>query len=145
LAWQLLYIWEMLSVSRLRKEIPVNVLVVESEAPLLSDIRHLIQSWGYHAKAVCSGREAMTVVQRKSFDLVLLDVSLPDIDCRELILKLKEIRPDIGIVTMALESSDKLEKEIRALGIVYYMCKPVSEQLLKDILDHIYNKKKNSN
>jgi len=120
----------------------MNVLVVESEAPLLSEIAHLIENWRYHATAVRSGREALAVIRRIAFDLVLLDVSLPDIDCRELILKLKEIRPDIGIVTMALESSDKLEKEIRALGIVYYMCKPISEKSLKDILDHIYLKKK---
>ncbi|MFO8090996.1 MAG: response regulator [Desulfatiglandaceae bacterium] len=123
----------------------MNVLVVESEAPLIWDIINLIQDWGYQATAVCSGREALDVTQRKPFDLVLLDVSLPDVDCRELILKLKEICPDIGIVTMAVESSDKLEKEIRALGIVYYMCKPVSEKSLKDILDHMCSKKINKN
>ncbi|HDR15920.1 MAG TPA: response regulator [Desulfobacteraceae bacterium] len=119
----------------------MNVLVVESEAPLLSNIAGLVQGWGYHATAVGSGLEALSVVQRKPFDLVLLDVSLPDMDCREVILKLKETRPEIGIVTMAFESSDRLEKEIRALGIVYYMCKPISQESLKDILDHIFFKK----
>jgi CheY-like chemotaxis protein len=119
----------------------MNVLVVETESPLLEDITGLVQGWGYHATAVGSGSEALEAIQRKPFDLVLVDVSLPDMDCREVILKLKEISPEIGIITMALESSDMLEKEIRALGIVYYMCKPVSEQSLKDILDHISSKK----
>jgi CheY-like chemotaxis protein len=121
----------------------MNVLVVGTEPPLLEDITGLVQGWGYHATAVGSGAEALAVVQRRPFDLVLLDVSLPDMDCREVILKLKERYPDIGIVTMALERSDKLEKEIRALGIVYYMCKPVSEKSLKDILDHMSSKKYN--
>jgi DNA-binding response OmpR family regulator len=119
----------------------MNVLIVESEAPLISDLINLIKDWGYEATAVCSGRDALAVTKRKPFDLVLLDVSLPDIDSRELILELKEICAGIGIVTMALESSDKLEKEIRALGIIYYMCKPISEKSLKDILDHMHLKK----
>jgi two-component system, response regulator YesN len=120
----------------------MNVLVVESQSLLRSDIIERIRKWGYQATAVCSGGESLAVAQKNSFDLVLMDLSLPDMDCRELILKLKEICPDIGIVTMALERSDRLEKEIRALGIIYYMCKPVSEKSLKDILDHIHSKKK---
>jgi YesN/AraC family two-component response regulator len=45
---------------------------------------------------------------------------------------------------MTTASTDVLEKEIRTLGIVYYMSKPVSENILKDILDHISTKKKNA-
>jgi YesN/AraC family two-component response regulator len=41
-------------------------------------------------------------------------------------------------------STNELEKEIRTLGIVYYMSKPVSENVLKQILDHIAAKKKNA-
>jgi response regulator of citrate/malate metabolism len=33
------------------------------------------------------------------------------------------------------------EKEIRTLGIVYYMIKPVDEKVLKEILDHISSRK----
>ena len=47
---------------------------------------------------------------------------------------------DDGVVARINE----LEKEIRTLGIVYYMSKPVSENILKDILDHISAKKKNA-
>jgi YesN/AraC family two-component response regulator len=42
---------------------------------------------------------------------------------------------------MTETSTKELEREIRTLGIVYYMSKPVSENELKEILDHISTKK----
>jgi two-component system NtrC family response regulator/two-component system response regulator HydG len=68
-------------------------------------------------------------------------MSLPDMSAQDLIIKLKESKPDIGIVTMTDANSSGQEKEIRTLGIVYYMIKPVDETVLKEILDHISNKK----
>jgi response regulator of citrate/malate metabolism len=80
-------------------------------------------------------------VRKKIFDLVLLDLSLPDTRPQTLILKLKEFQPEIGIVTMTASNSKELENEIRTLGIIYYMSKPVDEEALKEILDHSSRKK----
>jgi DNA-binding response OmpR family regulator len=119
----------------------MNVLVVESDSALSANIAKLVRGWGYRASTAATGRETLAMMQRKAFDLVLLDVSLPDMDVKELIVGLKELHPHIGVVTMAMESSGELEKEIRALGIVYYMFKPISEKSLKEILDHMFSRK----
>jgi CheY-like chemotaxis protein len=119
----------------------MEVLVLENDASVLSYIVGLIQQWGHKTERSESGHEAIKKVQEKIFDLVLLDTSLNDITAQELIVKLKELRPDIKIVTMTESDGGELEKEIRTLGIIYYMSKPVSKKVLKDILDHISNKK----
>jgi DNA-binding NtrC family response regulator len=121
----------------------MDVLVADSDIPALSNIVELIQRWGHHAEKSETAQDTLEKVEEKPFDLVLLDMSLPDMTAQDLIGKLKELRPDIGIVTMTGTSTNELEKEIRTLGIVYYMSKPVSETILKDILDHISAKKKN--
>jgi CheY-like chemotaxis protein len=119
----------------------MNVLVVENDPCLRSAIAELVAGWGYNAVSAGTGRETLSMVQRKAFDLVLLDLLLPDVDAGEVIVQLKELHPHIGIVTMAEKSTSELEKEIRALGIVYYMCKPISENSLKEILDHMFSRK----
>jgi CheY-like chemotaxis protein len=119
----------------------MEVLVLENDTSVLSYIVGLIQQWGHKTESSESGNEAIRKVQEKIFDLVLLDMSLNDITAQELIVKLKELRPDIKIVTMTESNGGELEKEIRTLGIIYYMSKPVSKKVLKDILDHISNKK----
>jgi len=42
-------------------------------------------------------------------------------------------------------NADGLENEIRTLGIVYYMLKPVGEKVLKQIIDHIARRKQEKN
>jgi DNA-binding NtrC family response regulator len=122
----------------------MDVLVADSDIPALSNIVEMIQRWGHHAEKSETAQDTLEKVEEKPFDLVLLDMSLPDMTAQDLIGKLKELRPDIGIVTMTGTSTNELEKDIRTLGIVYYMSKPVSENILKDILDHISAKKKNA-
>ena len=119
----------------------MDVLVAENDVSALLHIAELIQSWGHSAEKSETAQDALDKVRKKMFDLVLLDMSLPDITAQELIRKLKELSPDIRIVTMTETSTKELEKEIRTLGIVYYMSKPVSENVLKEILDHISTKK----
>jgi CheY-like chemotaxis protein len=127
-----------------REVLPMDVLVADSDIAALSNIVELIQSWGHSAEKSETAQDTVDKVREKLFDLVLLDMSLPDMTAQDLIGKLKELWPDIGIVTMTGTSTNELEKEIRTLGIVYYMSKPVSENVLKQILDHISTKKKNA-
>lgn len=119
----------------------MDILVLENDTSVLSYIVGLIQNWGHKTEKSESGYDAIKKVQEKIFDLVLVDTSLHDITAQELIVKLKELRPDIKIVTMTESNGAELEKQIRTLGIIYYMSKPVSKKVLKDILDHISNKK----
>jgi response regulator of citrate/malate metabolism len=73
---------------------------------------------------------------------VLLDLSISDTRPQALIAELKELQPEIGIVTMTASNSKDLENEIRTLGIIYYMSKPVDKEELKEILDHGSRKKR---
>jgi DNA-binding NtrC family response regulator len=127
-----------------REVLPMDVLVADNDISALSNIVELIKRWGHHAEKSETAEGTLDKVREKPFDLVLLDMSLPDMTAQDLIGKLKELWPDIGIVTMTSTSTNELEKGIRTLGIVYYMSKPVSENILKDILDHISTKKKNT-
>ncbi len=120
---------------------PMNVLVADKDTSIILPIVKLIQTWGYQAEGSRSAQETLEKVRKKPFELVLLDMSLPDMTTQDLITKLKESKPDIGIVTMTDTNSSGQEKGIRTLGIVYYMIKPIDEKVLKEILDHISSKK----
>ena len=122
----------------------MNILVAEKDRTVLSKIIDLIQGWGYRAESSENGRETLNRAGDEVFDLILLDTSLPDMAATDLIVKLKELQPEAGIVTMTASNPNGLENEIRTLGIVYYMLKPISQKVLKEILDHRSKKKKES-
>ena len=119
----------------------MNILVADKDVSVLSRIVGLIRGWGYEAEGSETGQETLEKLKKNRFDLVLIDMAFPDMSVQALIGDIKDLRPDIGIVTMTETSTDALENEVRTLGIVYYMLKPVSEAVLKDILDHSAKKK----
>ncbi len=118
----------------------MNVLVVEDDISAASMLTRLIQGWGYHVDTSETGKETLEKVGKEIFDLVLLDVFLPDTTALDLIPRIKELQPGLGIVTMTGYNTEILEKEIRAKGIIYYMSKPFNANEVKEILDHISNK-----
>ncbi len=118
----------------------MNILTIEDDAAVAATLREIIESWGHSVETSKSGKNALQKVIKKMFDLVLLDIFLPDINGVELIQKLKEVWPEIRIITMTGHNSRELGIEVRKQGIIYYMIKPVNTQNLKEIVDHIYKK-----
>ncbi|MFC1857422.1 response regulator [Thermodesulfobacteriota bacterium] len=114
----------------------MNVLVAEKDAVCGSRIEGLIQQWGYNVDCAHSEQEILNLARKKRVDIVLLETSLPHEKLSELIKELKEIDPEIRIVTMTPANSGDMEKNIRKLGIAYYMTKPFPDEELKSILDH---------
>jgi len=115
----------------------MDVLVVEKDASELSYLVELIKQLGHSVDQSETGRGALERVTERMFDLVILDIPILDIATQDLIAGFKELYPEIGIVTMTESNSTDLEKEIRSMGIIYYMVKPIEGNVLKDILDHI--------
>jgi len=120
----------------------MNILVAENDETALSSMAERIQGWGYSVEKSKTGQTALQMLEEASIDLVLLDLALPDMAPRDLIPKLKERRPHIGVITMTGSNTQKLENEIRTLGIVFYMLKPINEETLKDLLDHFSKRKR---
>ncbi len=120
----------------------INILVVEDDVPIAQVIKGNIERLNHRAETAGTGQDALKKVRKKRFDLVLLDLFLPDCEGHELIPQFKEVWSDIGIVTMTGYNSRELEWQVRKQGILFYMIKPFSMKVLKEILDHILKKKR---
>ena len=117
----------------------MNVLVAEDDIALASIIVKMIQRWGYFVDQSTTGEETLNKVSKYVFDVILLDIFLPDTTAHDLIPKIKKFQPGTGIVTMTGYNTEKLETEIREKGIIYYLLKPFNTNEVKEIFKH--NKK----
>ncbi|MCP4722806.1 MAG: response regulator, partial [Desulfobacteraceae bacterium] len=84
-----------------------------------------------------TGKKALDIVNNELFDLILLDIFLPDTIAYDLIPKLKKGWSGMEIITMTGHSSRDLESKVRSQGILYYMVKPIDLAELKSILQHM--------
>jgi len=115
----------------------VNILIVEDDVFYLDMIVKMVRGWTHDVTSAESGRDALEKAAAMDFDLFLLDVFLPDMTAMDLIPRLRSFRPDARIITLTGQSTRELERELRELGIAYYMAKPASQKELKSILDHM--------
>ena len=78
----------------------MNILIVEDDKQVISTITQILERLGYQTDAAETGEDAVKKVKEKSFDLILLDVYLPDTDAFQLIPRIEKINPKIKIVAM---------------------------------------------
>jgi len=115
----------------------MKILIVDDDPQIVTYIQKRLEKWGYGHQAASNGKEALQHILNTAFDVVLLDIMLPDYLGYDLIPELRQIDSDINIITMTGESSRELEKRVRKEGVLYYMVKPIETQNLKLLLEHL--------
>jgi len=109
-----------------------HVLLVDDEEILLEIATKMLEILGYQVTSRASPIEALKLFEARSrdFDLVITDMTMPQMTGDKLALKLLKIRPDIPIVLCTGFSERIGEKEARKLGIKQFLMKPF---VLKDL------------
>ncbi len=109
-----------------------NVLIVEDEEDILKLIEINLLKNGISATGVQSGEKALEILNKDSFDLVLLDLMLPGINGIEVCKQLKNNRATKGLPIIMLTAKGEEEDIIKGLesGADDYITKPFSPKVL---------------
>ena len=99
-----------------------NILVVEDEVPISAFITLSLRKAGYQTAAVYNGAEAAAILEKEKFDLILLDVMLPEIDGFTLMEFIRPLKTPVIFIT-AKNSLDDRVKGLK-LGAEDYIVKP---------------------
>jgi phosphoserine phosphatase RsbU/P len=105
--------------------------------------RHLAQQ-GHNVAYAENGREALERLRAEPFEMMLLDIEMPEVDGYEVLRQViadPELRNVAVIVTSALEEMDSIVRCIQ-MGAEDYLIKPVNEILLKARIDASLEKKR---
>ncbi|RYE86760.1 MAG: response regulator, partial [Oxalobacteraceae bacterium] len=111
-----------------------RLLLVDDEPRLLASLYELLQGRGYRLVTAPSGTEALAQLSRQRFDLVLLDLRLPDIGGHEIMDFINDKGIDADVIVMSGEVG--IDAAIGALkrGAYSYLRKPYSrEELLSTV------------
>ena len=86
-----------------------------------------------------SGKEAVSLLQNKKYDLLVVDLVLSEVDGFEVIEKAKQTNKSIKIVVLSALSSETFIKKTMSLGANYYMLKPINMDVLAKRIDDLFN------
>ena len=100
----------------------IRVLIVEDEKPISNLIRMSLTKEGFHCTCAFDGAEAANLLEREVYDLILLDVMLPDMDGFELMEYIRPLEIPVIFLTAKGAVADRV-KGLR-LGAEDYIVKP---------------------
>jgi two-component system sensor histidine kinase/response regulator len=115
------------------------ILLAEDNAVNQKLAMRLLEKRGHHATLAANGKEALAALEKRSYDLVLMDVQMPEMDGLEATIQLREREKGSGrhqaVVAMtALVMKGDRERCIEA-GMDGYLSKPIRPQELDEVLD----------
>ncbi|MCP4350831.1 MAG: response regulator [Desulfobacterales bacterium] len=118
----------------------MDILIVGHDVISSEYRRRISEKLGHRLEKADTGKDALEIAVSRNFDLVLLDIFLPDIKGYELIPELKKIWLEPKIIAVTGSNSRELELKVRNQGVIYYMIKPVDIKYLETIINYISDK-----
>jgi signal transduction histidine kinase/DNA-binding response OmpR family regulator len=117
----------------------LRVLVAEDNAVNRRVALHLLERIGCRGEAVQSGREVLEALERASFDVILMDVQMPEMDGLETTTRIRERErlegdPRITIIAMTAHAMQGDRERCLAAGMDDYLGKPVKRLELEQKL-----------
>lgn len=102
----------------------MRILIVEDERSLREGLADLLTAAGHRVEAFENGSEAVDAGLREAFDVVLLDLMLPDIDGVEVCRRLRRARPTVAILMLTARGSEDDKVAGLEAGADDYLTKP---------------------
>ncbi|MHC4955633.1 MAG: HD-GYP domain-containing protein [Planctomycetota bacterium] len=115
---------------------PVRILVVDDEIQIAQLLTGVLEAEGYKVESANDGEEAVALLRKEEFDLLLTDLRMPRMGGMELIDAAREIQPDLdSLIMTAFASTDTAVTALRG-GVSDYLRKPFGVAEVRSAVDN---------
>jgi response regulator RpfG family c-di-GMP phosphodiesterase len=114
-----------------------EVLVVDDEETIAQVLSELLRDEGYRATSVFCGNHALANLRARRYQLVMLDLVLPDMHGIEMLRTIRAAFPKTDVIVMTSNASVETAVEALRLGASDYLFKPFQDL---DIVSHVVRK-----
>jgi len=113
----------------------LKVLVIDDES-VICDACHLVLSEKGHAVDYCTtGKSGLLAIERGAYDVILLDMKLPDIDGMEILETIRAEMPATYVIVMTGYSTMSNAVQAMKLGAADYLSKPFTDDELVEAVE----------
>jgi len=107
-----------------------RILVVDDEKDICRALEFLLLGEGYEVKTASSGEEALAMLRKESFDVVLTDLKMEKMDGLALLEEAKKLSPDTAVILMTAYASVESAVTAMKMGASDYIVKPfINEEI----------------
>ncbi|MCX7823082.1 MAG: sigma-54 dependent transcriptional regulator [Syntrophobacterales bacterium] len=120
----------------------IRILVVDDELIVRESLIGWLKKGGYDVDPASSGMEALKRLKEKEYDLIFLDIKMPDMSGIEVLKNLKESSPNSLVVMITAYGSVETAVEAMKLGASDYLMKPFEPEHLVLLVEKLLQQKK---
>jgi len=117
----------------------LNILLVEDNQVNQQVALAMLKKWGYRIDVAWNGLEALEAVQRQNYDLVLMDIQMPEMDGITTTQKIRQLdgnRASVPIVAVTANAMQGDRERWLAAGIDDYVAKPIDRDTFQRVVYH---------
>jgi DNA-binding response OmpR family regulator len=119
----------------------IKVLLVDDEQTFVQTLSERLQMRDLQNETAFDGEQALSFVDSKEPDVMVLDLKMPGIDGMEVLRRVKKKFPSIQVIILTGHGTDRDEDESRRLGVFDYLKKPVDIEILVKRIKEAYREK----
>jgi signal transduction histidine kinase len=113
-----------------------SILVTDDEPATLKTLSAGLEDMGYKVTTAVNGQEALSLIRRQPFSIVIADIKLPDISGLEVLEVAKELDPETAVVMITGHASIETAVDAINEGAYAYVLKPVAMTELETIINN---------
>jgi len=112
-----------------------RILIVDDEETIRLALRKFLRSRGYEVEIAGSGDQALQILDKQSFSLMLCDVRMPGMTGVQVVPQARERNPDLAIIMLTAVNDAATATEVLSAGASDYLMKPVELADLQQAVD----------
>ena len=115
----------------------INIMVVDDEIIVRESLYHRFKKYGHAVHTAASGGEALAKLEKRPFDLMFVDMKMPEMDGIELLEQVKFEYPETTVVIITAFGSVESAVKAMRIGAADYLMKPFDTDQLNLVMEKI--------
>jgi DNA-binding NtrC family response regulator len=116
-----------------------SILIIDDDENIRQSLAMILRRSGYRVTQAKDATSALECIQHINFDLVFLDIQLPDMDGLDLLAQVRETHPKLCFVVVSGTPFSSFGRELMPLRVSGTFTKPVDPDVILDFLAHTFS------
>ncbi len=114
----------------------IDILVVDDEKNIRETLRDILEDEGFKVHLASDGREAISMIDKNEYEIVLLDLWIPEVGGMDVLKYIKERQPDCQTIIITGHGTIDTAVKATKLGAFDFLEKPLSSERLLSVINH---------
>ncbi len=123
-------------------EAPAHILVIDDDKAMRDACFQILSRQGYRVELAASAKQGLSLLERLSFDTILLDLVMPDMDGLEALKKIRALDPEVEVIIITGYGTIQSAVESIKAGAFHFLSKPFVPDDLRNLVSRALGKRR---